>query len=333
MAGQGAHILAPEGLSLSASERAFFAQADPWGFIVFARNIAHPEQLRRLTGELREAVGRDAPILIDQEGGRVQRLGPPYWRAWLPPLDQVRQAGEGAARSMYLRGRLIAEELRDVGIDVNCAPLSDVACDLTHPFLKNRCYGDTPEAVIAASRAITDGMAAGGVLPVLKHIPGHGRGEVDSHLGLPVVEASREELEAVDFAPFRALNDLPLGMTAHITYAALDDRPATQSSYVIRLIRDRIGFDGLLMTDDISMEALGGSIAERSRLSLDAGCDVILHCNGEMAEMEAVVAEAGRMTPRAQARADRALAARAAAQPFDAAEAEAELAALLEGGA
>ncbi|RVV98816.1 glycoside hydrolase family 3 protein [Mesobaculum littorinae] len=330
--GRGAVILGPEGPWLTPREKAFFREADPWGFILFARNIHDPRAVRGLIADLREAVGWDAPVLIDQEGGRVQRLRGPDWRVWHPPLEQVRRAGpEGAARSMWLRYRLIAQELSDLGIDVNCAPLADVALPETHPFLRNRCVGDTPDEVTRNARAAARGLTAGGVLPVVKHIPGHGRGQVDSHLSLPVVAAEREELEDIDFAPFRALADLPLGMTAHIVYPALDDRPATESPEVVRLIREEIGFGGLLMTDDISMQALEGSIAQRAARSIAAGCDLVLHCNGDAAEMAQAVQAAGTLSPDAAARADRALALRQPPEALDIAAAEDELARLLDG--
>jgi beta-N-acetylhexosaminidase len=328
----GATILGCAGPALSPDERAFFAEAAPWGFILFERNIVEPRQLMRLTGALREAVGRDAPILIDQEGGRVQRMRPPHWRLWRPPLDQVALAGPGeAARSLRLRYRLIAEELRAVGIDVNCAPVADLARPETHGVLRNRCYGAAPVAVVGAARAVVDGLAEGGVLPVVKHIPGHGRARTDSHQALPVVDAPREVLETTDFAAFRALADLPMGMTAHVVYSALDDRPATLSPVVIAAIRQEIGFDGLLMTDDISMGALAGGMAARVAEARAAGCDVVLHCNGDRAEMAEVVAHAGRLSGPARGRADAALARRPSARMADIPALEAELAALLAG--
>ncbi len=311
----------------------FFDIAQPWGFILFARNIETPDQLRRLTHDLRSAVGRDAPILIDQEGGRVQRMRAPHWREWLPPLEQMdRLSGEAALRAMYLRYRIIAQELRDVGIDVNCAPLADVARDVTHPVLLNRLYGRDPKTVADAAQAVAQGLTDGGVVPVLKHLPGYGLGVVDSHEDLPRVDAPLEKLETIDFAAFRPLVDLPLGMTAHIVYEAIDpDLPATLSPTVIRLIRDDLGFKGLLMTDDLSMGALPGSIAARARGAIAAGCDLILHCNGKRAEMEDVLSEAGSMTDEALARGDAALALRERVQPLDIAAAEAEFERLLQG--
>ena len=326
-----AAILGLEGPVLTAWETSFFAETRPWGFILFTRNCETPDQIRALTASLRDCVGHDAPILIDQEGGRVQRLRAPYWRDWLPPLDQMSRARPGlAARSMFLRYRLIAAELAALGIDVNCAPMADVALAETHAFLKNRCYGTSALTVIGAARAVAQGLLAGGVLPVLKHIPGHGRGTADSHKELPRVAAPLDDLRAVDFAAFQGLADLPLGMTAHILYPALDaDRPSTQSPVVIDAIRREIGFDGLLMTDDLSMAALTGTYEDRARLSLEAGCDVVLHCNGDRAEMEAVMQGTGPLTGAALLRAERALAMRALYQPADTGALEAELAAIL----
>lgn len=291
---------------LTADEAAFFREADPWGFILFGRNVDSPDQLRRLTGDLRAAVGRDALITVDQEGGRVQRLRGPHWTDWPAPLDQA-QAGP---RAMWLRYHLIGQELRAVGIDSNCAPTLDVAQDATHPFLRDRCLGDDPARVADLGRAAADGLLAAGVLPVVKHMPGHGRAQADSHHGLPVVDAALADLAAIDFAPFRALADLPMGMTAHIRFPALDDAPATASARMIALIREDIGFDGLLMTDDLTMNALSGTEAERARASISAGCDVVLHCNGTVAQMAPVVAAAGAMSDTALRRADAALALR-----------------------
>jgi beta-N-acetylhexosaminidase len=328
----GAFLLGCSGPALTADEAAFFAEAQPLGFILFARNVEGPGQLCRLTAELRDAVGRDAPILIDQEGGRVQRLTPPDWRRYLPPLDQVQAAGpEHAARSMWLRARLIADELCAVGLDVNCTPCADIARPETHPFLRNRCYGFDAETVAGIARAVAEGSAAGGVLSVLKHIPGHGRAQVDSHLSLPRVSAPRAALDE-DFAPFRALADLPFAMTAHIVYDAIDpDRPATLSPETIALIREEIGFTGLLMTDDISMQALSGGLAELCTASLAAGCDAVLHCNGDMPEMEQVAAACGTLCGPALARAEAALAQRGPPEPVDIAALEAELESLVKG--
>lgn len=327
----GATILDAEGLRLTAQEKTFFATAEPFGFILFARNIDSPEQVRRLCAEMRDAVGRDTPITIDQEGGRVQRLRAPIWRDWPAPLDQVEAAGVHAEEVMYLRYRLIADELYSLGIDSNCAPLVDVAGPMTHPFLRNRCYGFDADTVARIGRAVANGLLDGGVLPVVKHIPGHGRAQVDSHLDLPMVDAPHDVLSQSDFAPFRALNDLPMGMTAHLVYSAIDPHPATTSARMMQVIRKKIGFDGLIMTDDISMKALRGSLTELSRASLNAGCDVILHCNGTLDERREVAEAAGRMSEAAQSRAERALAARKTPEPVDIPALSAKLDSLING--
>ncbi|WP_126976793.1 beta-N-acetylhexosaminidase [Frigidibacter oleivorans] len=329
----GATIFGLAGPDLSADETAFFREADPWGFILFARNIATPAQVQRLTSSLRAAVGREAPVFVDQEGGRVQRLRPPHWRDWLPPLDQMARTAdpEAGARAMWLRHRLIAAELRAAGIDANCAPCCDVAGEATHPFLRNRCFGIDPVTVARAARAAAEGLLAGGVLPVVKHIPGHGRATADSHLSLPRVAAARDELMA-DIAPFAALADLPMAMTAHVVFDGIDpERPATTSPEAVALIRGEIGFGGLLMTDDLGMQALAGGFADRAGAALAAGCDVILHCSGTMDEMEAVAEAAGRLAPGAAARAAAALARRHPPEPVDIAALEREFSALVSG--
>ncbi|MFY9210414.1 MAG: beta-N-acetylhexosaminidase [Aestuariivita sp.] len=325
----GATILDADGFRLSAEERAFFRDANPYGFILFARNIDNADQVRALCGDFREAVGRDALITIDQEGGRVQRLRAPLAREWRAPLDHILSAGEGAERAIYLRYRLIADELHRLGIDSNCAPMADLAFDDTHPFLRNRCFGETPGAVARLARAAAQAHLDGGVLPVLKHIPGHGRATADSHYDLPRVDARLSDLEALDFAPFKALNDLPLGMTAHVVYSDLDEAPATLSRIVMDHIRGVIGFDGLIMTDDISMKALSGGLAGLSRSALAAGCDVILHCNGLLEERAEVAEAAGEMTQTAQRRAEAALDARTKPVDIDISACEAELATLM----
>ncbi len=320
-----ATIFGPEGLEITEWERGFFREVQPLGFILFARNIDNPDQLRRLTHALREAVQRDAMILIDQEGGRVQRMRSPHWREYLPALDQMAQAAD-PLRAHWVRNRLIAAELHDVGIDANCAPLADIAEEATHPVLKNRLYGYDVQTVVEACRVCADAHLAGGVLPVLKHIPGYGRASVDSHKDLPRVDAPREELEAWDFAPFAALTDIPMGMTAHIVFSDIDPaNPATTSAKMMEVIRKDIGFDGLLMTDDLSMEALSGTIAQRAAASIAAGCDIILHCNGNAAEMQAVAQASGTMTDAAITRANRALALRKTPANIDIAALEAEL--------
>ncbi|NPD16158.1 beta-N-acetylhexosaminidase [Xinfangfangia sp. D13-10-4-6] len=335
-AGAGAAIFGTAGPELLPQERDFFRDYNPFGFILFARNVEDPAQLSRLTAELREAVGRDAPILIDQEGGRVQRMRAPHWREWLPPLDLIGRAAspEDAARLMEIMARLIASELRAVGIDANCAPVADVARADTHPFLKNRCYGTGPEAVARIARAVADGYLAGGVLPVMKHMPGHGLARQDTHLELPRVTTSRAELAEVDFWPFTALADLPMAMTAHIVFTEYDPlHPATQSAEMVRVIRHEIGFKGLLMTDDLNMEALSGSLDQRTSASMQAGCDIALHCKGDMRQMIEVARAAGDMTPAARSRALAALACRTAPAPVDIPALEAEFQALSRGSA
>ena len=323
--GRGAAIFGCAGPVLTAQETDFFRDYDPFGFIIFARNVENPDQLRRLTADLRASVGRNAPVLIDQEGGRVQRLRSPHWREWLPPLDTVLHAGPNAARAMALRSMIIAAELRDVGIDANCAPVADIATGATHPFLRNRCYGTDAQTVTLIARAVADAHLAMGVLPVIKHLPGHGRANADTHHDLPTVAAGLAELTATDFAPFRALNDLPMAMTAHIIFAVIDAvHPATQSPDMIRVIRDVIGFGGLLMTDDLNMNALAGSLADRTSRSIAAGCDVALHCKGDLDQMIAVATAAGDMTGPALSRASAALAHRAVASPVDIAALETE---------
>ena len=316
------------GLRLTRDESALFAQAQPWGAILFSRNIETPAQLAALTTALRDAVGRNMPVLIDQEGGRVQRMRPPHWRDWPPALDQCLRA-QNPQRAMYLRGRLIASELHACGVDVNCAPLADIATDSTHPVLHNRCYGTGLDQVIANAREMAHGLMAGGVLPVLKHIPGHGRARSDSHLDLPEILVSQSELAQSDFAAFQALADLPLGMTAHLLFSRIDpDRPATLSSRMIGLIRKEIGFQGLLMTDDISMQALKGSVATRGRAALAAGCDLVLHCNGDMQEMAELAEICPLLEDAALARSQAALSARQAPDACDLAALDAEYAEL-----
>ena len=303
-----ASIYGIEGTSLTGEEKAFFAAQKPYGFILFARNCEQPEQIRALIDQLKECTGRDElPVLIDQEGGRVARLKPPHWRA-APPAEVFAEIAKRdqnrAERAVYYNARLIAAELRDLGITVNCAPLADIPVPGSHTIIGDRAYGKTPAEVIRLARRMSDGLLSGGVLPVLKHIPGHGRARVDSHDDLPIVEASLEELEASDFVPFKALADIPLGMTAHIVYTALDkDRPATTSPTAIAYIRNEIGYDGLLMSDDLSMKALGGSFKQRAHDTLAAGCDLVLHCNGKMDEMKEVAQGARPMTPDAYRRA------------------------------
>jgi beta-N-acetylhexosaminidase len=331
-----AFITGLAGTELSAEERAFLRDAQPWGFILFTRNVADPGQLRGLIEDARATLGRFAPVLIDQEGGRVQRLGPPHWPAYPPGAaygalyDRDRDTGLAAAR---LGNRLIAADLAALGIDVDCLPIADVPIRGADPVVGDRAYGTEPAKVAAIAGAVAAGLAQGGVLPVLKHIPGHGRATADSHAGLPVVNADRTALEATDFAAFRPLAALPLAMTAHVVFTAIDPiAPATVSATIVRdVIRDSIGFKGLLMSDDISMGALSGSIAARTRAAIAAGCDVVLHCNGEMAEMRAVAAEVPRLDSEAKRRAETALAAKKPAAPIDLAASRAEFLGLMTG--
>lgn len=324
----GAAILGCEGPRLSGAERRFFRDATPFGFILFGRNIETGAQLRALTGDLRDAVGWDAPIFVDQEGGRVQRLRPPLARDWSPPLDFVARYGAQAGRAMYLRYRLIAAELRSFGIDGNCAPMLDVARPETHRFLRNRCYGEDLETVVGVGRAVAQGCLDGGVLPVVKHMPGHGLAKLDSHLDLPRIHDSKDVLQSLDFAAFRPFGDLPLGMTAHLVYDAFDGQPATISPLMMRFIRQDLGFEGVIMTDDISMQALSGSVAERGAAAIAAGCDVVLHCNGDISEMLALMRRVGEMSEPAQTRAQAALTWRATPEIVDIDALEAELEAL-----
>ena len=331
--GRGAAIFGCAGPVLAAQEADFFRDYDPLGFIIFARNVENPDQLRRLTDDLRSCVGRDAPVLIDQEGGRVQRLRAPFWREWQPPLEMVLNAGPHAVRAMALRSMIVAAELHAVGIDANCAPVGDIATDATHPFLRNRCYGTDAETVTYIARAVADAHLAMGVLPVIKHLPGHGRAHTDSHHDLPTVTAGLDTLTATDFAPFHALNDLPMAMTAHIVFSAIDaERPATQSPAMIKIIRDVIGFEGLLMTDDLNMNALAGDLGDRTARSIAAGCDVALHCKGDLDQMIAVAAAAGEMTTAAHLRASAALARRTTPLDVDIAALQAEFSHLMGQG-
>ncbi len=312
--GARAVIFGLAGRELLAAERAFFTDSAPWGFVLFARNVESPAQLSRLTADLRDATGRDVPVLIDQEGGRVARLGPPHWRRWQPVLRLFEGVDEDAAlEATRLRYRIIAGELAAMGIDVDCMPLLDVPVPGAHDVIGERALGRSPEAVARRGRAVCEGLRAGGVLPVIKHLPGHGRAAVDSHHEAPRVAAPRETLEAVDFAAFRPLADEALGMTAHVVFEAIDpEHCATFSPAVIAAIRREIGFDGLLMTDDLSMNALPGAMASRVSGALTAGCDVILHCNGDMAEMREIAAHTPLLAGPAAARAARAEAERSA---------------------
>jgi beta-N-acetylhexosaminidase len=324
-----AFICGCAGLTLSHEERAFLRESDPWGFIVFKRNVEHRDQLRDLVRSFRECVGRaDAPVLVDQEGGRVQRLAPPNWRAY--PAAGVIEAGlvpSEAETAGRLIARLIAHDLREVGITVDCAPVLDVAEPATHAVIGARAFSQRPHRVAAMGGAFAEGLLAGGVVPVVKHLPGHGRARVDSHHELPVVDATRTELER-DFLPFAELRDLPMAMSAHVVFRALDPvRPATASPIVVQeIMRGEIGFDGLIMSDDVSMKALRGPFDERARAILDAGLDIVLHCNGELDEARAIASAAPELSGQSLRRAEAAVAASVLPQALDLEAAEAKLA-------
>jgi beta-N-acetylhexosaminidase len=331
-----AFITGVSGLELTAEEREFIGSARPWGFILFKRNIETPSQVALLVGEMRNAIGNpEAPVLIDQEGGRVQRFGPPHWPVYPPGAvfgvlyDIDPALGLSAAR---LSARLIAADLIASGVTVDCLPLADVPVPSADAVIGNRAYGTEPGKVAAIARAVTEGLKQGGILPVLKHIPGHGRATTDTHFKLPEVDTPRAELERTDFAAFQPLADLPMAMTAHVVFSALDSaHPATTSATIIeQVIRGVIGFQGLLMSDDVSMNALAGSIAERTRAIFAAGCDMVLHCNGKLDEMREVAAATPELSGKALERARRALASRQAPQAFDSKAARAELDGLIE---
>jgi beta-N-acetylhexosaminidase len=329
-----AFITGLSGVALTDAERVFLRDARPWGVILFKRNVETPDQVRALNDACRDALGRDAPVFIDQEGGRVQRLAAPHWPAYPPArafgdiYDRDREQGLHAAT---LGARLIASDLREIGIDADCLPVADVPVAGSDRVIGDRAYGEEPGKVAELARAAADGLLSGGVLPVVKHIPGHGRATADSHHALPVVTAGRTELEATDFEPFRALSSLPIAMTAHVVFSAIDPvAPATTSAIMVRdVIRNFIGFQGLLMSDDVSMKALSGTLDERSRSALAAGCDLVLHCNGDLAEMEAVASAAPELAGEAARRADAALSLRGAPQGFDVAQSRAMFAQMM----
>ena len=294
-------IFGCEDTYLTASERKFFVDSQPFGFILFSRNLEHPAQVQALCAELRSAVGWSAPIMVDQEGGRVSRMGSPHWYEFPPALEQASLAN--SERLFWLRGRLIAENLYHSGIDANCAPLGDIAGPDTHAVLHNRCYGSDRVRVISHARAMEAGMRHGGVSGVLKHIPGHGRAMMDSHLALPLVATKHTELAATDFDVFRQLNDISMGMTAHLVFQDIDPTSsATHSKPMIDVIRNEIGFDGLLITDDISMNALQGHLAERAQKAWAVGCDLVLHCNGDLQEMQGLAEVAPQLNAQTQRR-------------------------------
>lgn len=325
------------GESLSPDEQAFFRQTRPWGFILFARNISSPAQVIALVAELRATVDDvNTPILIDQEGGRVARLKPPHWRQRPPAarFGALHDADpEAAKEATYLNARLIAHDLATLGINVDCLPVLDVPVPGAHDIIGDRAFAHDPHTIIELGRAQIDGLLDGGVLPVMKHIPGHGRAGSDSHLALPRVTATEAELSGSDFVTFRSLDGCPIAMTAHVVYESIDpQRPATTSPKVIRdVIRGEIGFTGLLMSDDLSMKALDGALSVRARAALFAGCDLVLHCNGDMDEMRDVASEVKPLDGLALKRSEQALAHLRVPAPFDAAAAEVRLAALMGG--
>lgn len=326
-----AAIYSCRGTKLLDDEIAFFREARPFGFILFARNCAEPAQVRALCAALRETVDDPAaPILIDQEGGRVARLKPPHWRQRPPArrFGKMYEANPAVAKeAAYLEARLIAEELLAIGVNVDCAPVLDVPVKGAHDIIGDRAYSEDVATVIALGRAAIEGFLDGGVLPVIKHVPGHGRAGADSHEALPRVSAAASELRAHDFKPFLELNTAPMAMTAHVVYETIDrDHPATTSPKIVgEIIRGEIGFDGFLMSDDISMKALSGPVGARAKAALSAGCDAVLHCNGQMEEMTAIANVVPLLSARAEERARRARSYLAAPSKLDVPAAEAKL--------
>ncbi|WP_125256665.1 beta-N-acetylhexosaminidase [Brevundimonas fluminis] len=330
-----AMILGCAGPELGREEAAFFADADPWGFILFRRNVESPDQVRRLTDALRAAVGREAPILIDQEGGRVQRMGPPHWQKYPPGEAYLKATNDPlAARELARLGaRLMAHDLKAVGVNVDCVPVLDVPVPGAHDIIGDRAYGRDPATVAQLGRAAAEGLLAGGVLPVVKHMPGHGRAFADSHKELPTVHADFDALDAWDFAPFKALSDMPIAMSAHVVFTAIDPkRPATTSKKAVKLMREHLGFQGLLLSDDLVMNALSGTLTERAEAALKAGCDAVVHWNGDMSEMKQVAAGVGKLQGKSARRASAALARIVhTPEPLDEREARSRFAALLAG--
>ena len=306
-------ILGCAGKSLTREEVSFYRSEMPWGFILFARNVAEPEQLGDLVAHLRDCVGWNAPVFIDQEGGRVQRLRPPLapnYPAGAALGALYRDDEEAGLRAAWLLSRLHALDLSRYGISADCLPVLDVPVEGASDVIGQRAYGKEPKIVAALGRAAAEGLMAGGLLPVMKHIPGHGRATADTHLELPTVTASLKDLRDHDFAPFEALNDLPVAMTAHVVYQAVDPaNPATTSGKVVdEVIRGMIGFDGLLVSDDTSMKALSGDFPTKAASILAAGVDIVLHCNGDMDEMRGIISRVKPLEGASKARAQRALA-------------------------
>ncbi|MBN9248824.1 MAG: beta-N-acetylhexosaminidase [Hyphomicrobium sp.] len=320
-------IVGLSGVALTDDERRFYRDVQPAGMILFARNVADREQLKRLVEDVRDAVGRsDFLVLIDQEGGRVQRLRPPIARS-LPPAASY--AGiyardpEAAKRAAFAVARLTGEELRAFGITMNCAPVADLPVDGSHEIISDRAYGATVGEVVALARSVADGYLASGVVPVIKHIPGHGRATADSHFSLPVVATPRPVLSETDFAPFKALANIPAAMTAHVVYSAIDPaNPASTSAIVTReIIRGEIGFDNLLMSDDLSMKALSGPMRARAEAVIAAGSDLALHCNGDIGEMRAAAEGVPALQGRAAERFGQACSCIRPIEPYDKEEA------------
>ncbi|MEM9278391.1 MAG: beta-N-acetylhexosaminidase [Pseudomonadota bacterium] len=313
--GISAAIFGCSGKALTPEEREFYNTVQPWGFILFGRNIDNPEQVAELVSDLKSCVKHDdMPVLIDQEGGRVRRLRPPHWPEYHSGAvigEHYRHDRQRGLRIAWLQSRLMAFDLLRLGINVDCLPVLDVPVPGSHDVIGDRAYGNEPDSVTELGRSASLGLLDGGVLPVIKHIPGHGRAGVDSHKELPRVSASREELTSRDFPPFKALSDMPMAMTAHVVYEAVDSAfPATSSRIVVdKIIRGEIGFDGLLMCDDLSMNALSGDFSQRTHSAFAAGCDVVLHCNGDLGEMtevsEALIELEGVCMTRAQAAMER----------------------------
>ena len=320
---RAAAVVGVAGLSLEEREADLIQEARPLGLILFKRNCADPGQVTALIQAFRQAVGDPkAPVLIDQEGGRVTRLKPPHWRA----SASFREIGalsahdlDAAKEAAWRHARLIAADLWPLGVTINCSPVLDLGLPSQTEAIGDRAFSDDPGIVSVLGRSTIEGYLAGGVLPVIKHLPGHGRAMVDSHALLPCVEAETEVLARADWKPFRDNADAPLGMTAHILFPALDQAAcATQSSAIVNdVIRGEIGFAGVLFSDDLSMQALGGSLGERAALARKAGCDIALHCNGDLDEMTEVLAAAGPLEGESLHRVERALAAKKAPEPFD----------------
>lgn len=337
MAATSAVIFDCEGPTLTADEKAFFKDVNPYGYILFARHCTSPDNIRRLIGDLKSLSGRDRlPILIDQEGGRVARLKPPQWPKFPPASVFANMAlddREKAHRACYLNARLIAHELFELGITVNCAPLADLPVEGAHDIISDRAFGTDPDRVIFLARAMAMGLMDGGVVPVLKHIPGHGRATVDSHDEVPVVTTPLDTLRKTDFVPFKALSNLPMAMTAHVLYTAIDDQNmATLSEKTVNLIRTELNFGGLLLSDALDMKSMSSlTLAERARKTLAAGCDIALHCNSSFREKQELAKGIAPLEGKALERGEKAMAAVKPPKTYDPKDMRRELDGLLEG--